>query len=422
MVDRHTTTLGDRVERTTEGGAELWALALDVPEVVSFRASFLTGLDLGRADRTVQRAAVRLLDRGCERLDRFEIAEWLEGRGAHLQFFSSGRRAGFSGRCLRSDLLDVLALAAELLDTPRFEPDEVEKARRELEASLRQAASDTAYLSDAALSRVLYAAQHPAFIAPLERRRAEVDALTRETLVGFHAAHLKGGPLLLAVAGDLRGVAADALLRPFSVRPPRGASDRFPAAETEAAGRTDVPVSDKSNFDVRVGHGVRLLRSDADFQPLRVGVYALGGNFSSRLMQEVRDRQGLTYGIRASLEHVDVVHHGHFEIRAGFSPADLPRGLEATRAVLDAWQQEGVEPGEVERVKETLVGTYDVGLSTTQSLAATMLHRAEQGFSPAYLDRYRDEIDAVQAEGVNAAIVRHLQPAALHVVTSGPPA
>ncbi len=421
MIETPTSSLGRRVVRAENEAAEVWALPLGVPEVVSFRASMPTDADLAGPDRTTQRAALRLLDRGAARLDRFEIAEWLEGRGAVLNFFSRGPRAGFSGRCLRADLPDVLALAAELLTTPRFDAEEVEKVRRELEGSLRQAATDTAHLAEAALSRHLYAPAHPGFIPDLGQRRADVEALTPEAILQFHRQRVLGGRLLLAVAGDLEGVEVEALLDPFAGWQAGARRHAPPPVGTAPGERADVPVPDKSNYDVRLGQGVPLVRIDADYQPLRVGLYALGGNFSSRLMQEVRDRQGLTYGIRASLQNVEKDQQGHFEVGGGFSPADLERGLDATRAVIAEWHEAGLEEDELARVQETLVGTYDVGLSATGGLAATLLARAEQGFTPAYLDTYRDEIRAVTTAQVQRAVQRLLDPEKLLVVTSGPP-
>lgn len=420
MSDLPVLALGARVERVVEQGVEAWALPLDVPEVVSFRASFPTGIDLSSPQRMVQRVAARLLDRGSEKRDRFEVAGWLEGRGAELHFFSDATRMGFAGRALRDDVADVLALAAELLAVPRFDPADIERVVREIEASLRQAASDTGYRSSAALSQALYTPDHPGYSVPLESQRAQLAALTRDDLLRFHEASVSARSLTVALAGDLSGVDVQRLIAPLAGTPGSPQEMGFSPVRSPRAQRTDVPVPDKANLDVRLGHGLRLRRRDDAYLPLRAGVFALGGNFSARLMQEVRDRRGLTYGIRAALDEVDVDHDGHLDVSATFSPADLQRGLEATMDVVERWHAEGVSEDERDRVVDTLSGAYDVGLSTTRGLASLLLSRAEQGFEPGYLDAYRDEIRRVSRDEINEAIARHVRPEALLTVVSGP--
>lgn len=417
MAD-HPLTLGDRVEQHRHGGSELWALGLDVPEAVSFAGSIATGADLGSSERLLLRFTAKMLDRGSARLDRFEVADWLERRGAQLSFSSRDGYVAFRGRALREDVSDVMALAAELVATPRLDADDVERVRRELDAGIREARADTGFLAAAALANHLYAPSHPGYRVDLDEKARALAATTRDDLVRFHEQHVAGRPVRLAVAGDLGGLGLGELLRRFPDAPaPQGSPP--PPVTVAAPGRSRVEVPDKPNLDVRLGHGIALTRHDAAFLPLMAGVYALGGNFSARLMQEVRDRKGLTYGIRAGLEYIDRDQQGHFGIRATFSTADLEKGLAATAEVFEQWADEGVGVDELASVRETLVGTYDVSLSTTGGIAGRLLARAEQGFSPAYLDTYREQLQGLESATVTAAIRRHAHPAGVHVATAG---
>lgn len=411
-------TLGDRVDQHRHGGSELWALALDVPEAVSFAGSIATGADLGSAERLLLRFTAKMLDRGSERLDRFEVADWLERRGAQLSFMSREGYVAFRGRALRADVAEVLALAAELVTTPRLDSDDVERVRRELDASIREARADTGFLASAALANSLYPPSHPGYRMSLDDKARALAATTRDDLARFHEAHVAGRPVVMAIAGDLAGMVLADLLRRFPAAPARP-SLPAPPVTVAAPGRSRVDVPDKPNLDVRLGHGVALTRHDAAFLPLMAGVYALGGNFSARLMQEVRDRRGLTYGIRAGLEYIDRDQQGHLGIGATFSTADLEKGLAATTEVFEQWAAEGVGAQELESVRETLVGTYDVSLSTTGGIAARLLARAEQGFTPAYLDTYREDLQALEASTVTQAIRQYAHPAGIHIATAG---
>ncbi len=411
--------MGPRVRQAAAGAGRIWAMPLDVPGVVSFRASFPTGAPLDEGGRMAQRVAVRALDRGSRRLDRFGLSDWLEARGAQLHFFSDDRRAGFAGRALAADVPDVLALAAETLATPLFPSDEVEKVRREMASALEQAATDTGFLAQSALTRALYPPDHPAFTPPLDAQQAALAAVTPEALRDFHARHLANRPLVLALAGDVGGLDLSGVLDAFPDAPACEEAEA-PPARVHAAGREHLPVADKANVDVRMGHGLALRRHDPDYAALRVAVFALGGNFSSRLMQTVRDRDGLTYGIRAALGEIGRHQDGHVDVSATFSPHQLARGLDATRGVIEAWHRDGLTGDEAERVAETIAGSFLVGLSTTHGMAATLVRFAEEGFGPDYLDRFPRDILAVRADAANDALRRYVHPDALALVTSGP--
>ena len=103
-------------------------------------------------------------------------------------------------------------------------------------------------------------------------------------------------------------------------------------------------------------------------------------------MQEVRDKQGLTYGIGASLSDADQGVGGAVSIRVTLSEENIERGIAATRAVVDEWARDGLTQAELEQKKTTLTGTYTVGLATTGGLA-TQAHRlATTGFDLDRLD------------------------------------
>lgn len=419
MSEQASEPIGQRVITHAAPGIDVWALPLGVPEVVSFSGSIQTDISLEGADRVRLRAAARLLDRGNEKLDRFEIADWLEGRGAEMQFSADGARLDFSGRALCGDLPDVIDLAAGLLRTPRFDPDEVEKVKRELIAGVRRASTDTAYLSSASLRRALYPPNHPGWSQPLDEQLQEIEALDAAGLARFYEAACRRRPVRLALAGDLAEVAISDLIPHFSERTAGRPRTVNRDVGQPAPGRTNLHVPDKANVDITMGCGISIRRGDALYQPLRVGVFALGGNFSARLMQEVRDRQGLTYGIRASLREITTDTEGHFEVSATFSPDQLDRGLQAAGEVVAAWHKDGCTDEEISRVKETLLGTYDVGLSTTRALASVMLSRMEEGFAPDYLDTYRDEIASVTAPEVNQAVRATIEPSQFQSVATG---
>ena len=413
--------IAPRVSDLAAGPARLLALPTGLRDVVSFRGSFRSAPDLASGDDVTQDLVAALLDKGSRHRDRFQIAEALDDRGARLSFYSDGLRMGFAGRCLRQDLDLVLGLAAEQLREPAFDPDEVEKAKRKAIASVRRATESTGAMASGAYTRRLYPGDHPTRIPTPESEAAALEAITPEAVRAYHAQHVASDGLILALVGDVEPEpVAERVREALGAWPAHGLEARFtPEAPGGGAGTEHVAMPDKPNLDVRMGHAVPLRRDAEDFLALFAGVFALGGNFSGRLMQTVRDEQGLTYGIGARLAGVAVEHDMDVRVSVSLSQENLERGIAATREVVDAWAADGVTPEEVARTQTTLTGQHAVALATTGGLAARLLVNAERGFGVDYLDRYPERVAALTPEAVTAAVRQYVDPARFATVTAG---
>ena len=414
-------SLASRIRDVPAGPARLLLLPTPVSGVVSFRGSFRTALDLTSDDDVVQSLAAVLLDKGTRSRDRFEIADVLERRGARLSVYSDGLRIGFSGRALREDVPEVLALAGEVLREPAFEAEQVEKAKTRAISGVRRSRESTGSRASGALSRHLYGTGHPNYVLMPDDEIARIEAVTPEALHAFHAVHVGPRDLTLAAVGDLdpeatQAAAADAF-GGWTAAPAEGVYEA--EAAPQPPGTQTVPMADRRNLDVRLGHPLRLRRDHDDYLALYAAVFALGGNFSSRLMQTVRDEQGLTYGTSASISDVTVDHDGHLSVEITLSQDNLERGVEATRAEVARLLDEGVGEAELAAVRTTLAGRHVVGLATTGGLAARLLINAERGFDLGYLDRYPDLVRALTADAVTDALRRHVRLDALHTVVAG---
>jgi predicted Zn-dependent peptidase len=414
-------SFAERVVAVQLGNCRLYVLPLAVEQVVTLRGSFLAWPDVAAGDLLRQRLTVSMLDRGTAQRDRFELARLLEDRGAHVGFGSRGLRIEFTGRMLRRHVPDVLPLIAEQLRTPRFDPEEFEKVRRQLEAQLKQALEQTATRARVALSQRLYSPAHPNYGLDPREALTRLAELTLEDVKTYHATHFGANELTLVLVGQIQPEAVVPLVeRFFADWALHAATPCFTAAAApQPPGRELIYVPDRQNLDVCLGHAVPLRRQDPDYLPLYVGTYILGGNFSARLMATVRDERGLTYWIHAGLEGINTLHDGHFQIDVTLSRDQLEEGLKATLAEVRRFVAEGVTEAELAEKKDTLTGLFQTGLSTTGGLATALLINIERGFGPAYLDRYPEEIRALTRSQVNEAVARYLKPDMLHTVIAG---
>lgn len=415
-------SLADRVRDRRAGPGRLLTLATSVEDIVSWRASFLAYPDLGAGEDLRQELAVSLLDKGTKRRDRFALARVFEGKGAKLNLSSDGLFVDVSGRALVQDLPEIMEVIAEMLQVPSFEAAEFEKARAQAAADVQRRMEKTGAQASAALTRRIFAPGHPNYSEEPGVVLERLQALSVDDVREYHAEHFGATEWTLAVVGDLKHdevetVVADAFGG-------WDAGEAGPVHETEPkedqeGGRSVIPMPGKSNVDVRMGHSIPIRRDHPEYPALYVGNYILGGNFSARLMDTVRDEKGLTYHIGSSLSGITTRYAGYWHTRITLSQDRLDEGIDATLDVIRRFVEEGATEDELADKKTTITGSYKVGLATTQRLAQSILTNAERGFEVDYLDTFPREIEALSLADVNQAVRDYLRPDAMHQALAG---
>ncbi|MFB6230121.1 MAG: M16 family metallopeptidase [Salinibacter sp.] len=407
-------------DRTVEPG-RLLTLRTSVEDIVSWRGSFVANPDPAAGDPLRQKLTVSLLDKGTEQRDRFELARVLEDCGAKLDLSSDGLFVEVSGRALADDLPRVMDVMAEMLRTPAFDPEEFEKACAQVAADVQRRMEKTSARASTALSQQLFPEGHPNHRPSPESVLQRLQRLTIEDIRDYHDTHFGATEWTLAVVGDLdHETVASVVDGAFQGWSPHDAPEVYDteAAPTES-GRRVVPMPDKSNVDVRLGHALPLRRDHDDYTALYVGNYILGGNFAARLMSVVRDEMGLTYSIRSSLSGVTTRYTGSWQTKITLSHDALDQGIAATRDVIRRFVEEGATEDELDAKKTTITGSYTVGLATTRRLAQSILTNAERGFDLSYLDRFPEEIRSLSLDEVNTAVRRYLDPDAIQEALAG---
>ncbi len=421
VEDSNLQTLAERVREHQIGGCRLLTLQTPVRSVVTWRGSFMSYPEFGADEDLIQNLTVSLLDKGTQRLDRFAVAELLEDKGAQVEFSSDGLYVDISGRALKEDVPEVLGLVAEQLKTPLLDPSEFEKAKARVGASIQRSLENTGAQATGALTRSLYPPAHPNYTPAPEERLDRLVSLDLEDVRDYHQAHFGSNAFTLVVVGDVDEEAVVGAVKTyFEDWGPHDAAGRFTSSGLSSEPRrTVIPIPDKQNVDVRLGHSVDFRRNDPDYVPAYLSNYILGGNFSARLMQTIRDEMGLTYGIRAGLYGISTDFSGHWHVSVTLSQENVERGVEATAAELERFVNGGVTEEELSDKKTTIVGSFKVGLATTSGLAASLLKNAERGFDVDYLDRFPQEVESVTLEHANDVVRRHFEPARLHTALAG---
>lgn len=409
------------MESATVAGIEVVGVHMPIEGVVSFVGSFAAGDALSPEDApSLASLTAAMLDQGTQEQDRFALAEQLANLGAQISFSSDSHSLQFSGRLLRNDAGSVMALLAEKLREPAFDPDVFAPLKSRLHAGLLNAIDNPDFRARTAVSRLLYPEGHPNYTEEIEKLLEELEATTAEDLAAFHNEHYGPRSMRLVFAGDFDFEELTAAIETAFANWEGGVD--YPEITPEplegSARIEEIFIADRTSVAVRYGYHTGLQRTDEDYLPFMVGNYILGANFNSRLMTEIRQKRGLTYGIRSGHEG-DILTPGHWTLTTSFGPAMVDEGIQATDTVVTEWHAEGVREDEVAAAIQTLTGSYLVGLSTTARVAHQVLSFMQRGFEPEYIDQYPKDLLEITPEAVNAAIRRYFEPAAVSKAIAG---
>ena len=413
--------MAEQAHRSKVDGIDLITYRSNVKDVVIVLGVLPAGDAMAESGNiAIPTLSGMMLDRGTKTQDKFTISEKLDNVGAEISFQVGVQSLEIRAKCLKKDLPLIIETIAAELRTPALLVGEFGKAKQQFIGELEASAQNSNARATEAFDRAIFPEGHPNRPHTLNEFAAAAKNATLEEVRAFQAKYYGPAHMILVVAGDVSDPDTQAeVTKAFSgwsggqdyLRPAK------PAAAT-VANEIAVPLADKPSVTVLLGQASGLHYSDPDNLALRVGTAILGRGFTGRLMGTVRDKEGLTYNIGASMGDDSIVD-GVWEVSASFAPALLSKGVESTRREVAKWWKDGVTEQELSARKQGVTGSYFVGLSTTLGLAETILVDVQRGYDLSWLDGYPKAVKALTREQVNAAIKAHINPAAMVLVEAG---
>ncbi|HEY0864392.1 MAG TPA: pitrilysin family protein [Lacunisphaera sp.] len=413
--------IAPKVTRTRISGMDVLLYPTGVKNVVNIRGSLPAG-DVFSAGTNPAVATLTglLLDQGTTTQDKFAIAAKLEAVGATLDFSVGNELVEISAKCLKKDVPLVIALIAEQLRFPALSAEEFEKAKKQYAGNIKRSLESTDFLASEAAALALYPIGHPNRPTPHAEMLAAIERATLDEVKAFHQAHYGPAHLTLTAVGDLDIPQIQGELTKAFAGWTGGVAlpAALPASPGDGAKEQVVFMPEKTSVSVIMAQPSRLRYGQEDYQALRVATAILGSGFTGRLMGNVRDKEGLTYGISARLAS-DTFADGDFRIAATFAPNLLDKGIASTQRQLTLWYGEGVTDKEVADRKTNLIGTFKVALATTDGMANQLLATVNRNLPLSWLDTYPAEIAALTPAQVNGAIKKHLNPDKMVLIKAG---
>lgn len=360
----------------------------------------------------------RMLNSGTATRDATAIARGFEAVGAEFSAGSYRDMAVAELRVLsdpqfREPAVDVLA---DIVAHVQFPADAYARMLKSSEIGQQQQEQSPAALGGRFFYQALYG-DHP-YAQPPSGTRTSLAKTRREDIVAFHGRYYVARNLTLAMVGAVSRAEAEAIAERISADMPAGEpAPPLPVVPPLKKARYLHHEFPSAQTHILVGApGIRY--GDPDYFALMVGNEILGGGgFTSRLMEELRQRRGFTYGVYSSFQQMRA--EGPFQISLSTRADQAAEALKIIRRVLGDFIRKGPDEQELRAAKANIVGGFPLSTASNKSIIGYLGAIGFYGLPLDYLDRYLTQVQSVTAADVQAAFARHIDPNRLLVVTVG---
>ncbi|MEH2118800.1 M16 family metallopeptidase [Nostoc sp.] len=356
---------------------------------------------------------------GTKSKDVLTIAKVLAERGVSLNFQTYREGVHIEGDSLALDLPIILEILADVVKNSTFPVKELELHRQQTLTDLQLELDEPSEIARRIFVQSIYPKKHPLHTFPTEESLQQIQ---RQDVIDFKAKHYRPDTTVLALVGDFDlDIVRSLIKNKFGDWEVSGQAPtlKYPTVSMpEKIVSVNPVLPGKAQAVTYMGY-TGINRYDPRFHAALILNQILGGDtLSSRLGAEVRDRQGLSYGIYSSFQAGK--NAGTFVIEMQTSPEDSSKAIASTRQILQQIHQQGVTALEVETAKRTFISNYNVSLANPEELTDKILMNEVYGLDKGELHSFTDKIQKVTLDQVNQAARELLHPDQIVVVTAGP--
>jgi zinc protease len=329
-----------------------------------------------------------------------------------------------SVQTVRDNLVPVLALVAQQLQSPRFDATEFETLKRERLAGIEQSKSEPQLLARLTLLRKLSPQPkgHVLYTSMPDETIADINAVTLDQVKAFAKDFYGASHSDIALVGDFDEAAATAAItRLFgNWRSPQKFERAVRTYVASDSAFESIETPDKANAMFVAGQTLALSDGDPDYPAMLLANFMMGGGFlNSRIPARLRQKEGISYGAGTSLQVQSQDKYGLFVGLAILNPTNVERLTQAYREEIDRVLKEGFTAEEVEAARAGYVEGRSQGRANDQELVGTLISRRFDGRTMAYDENLERAILALTPAHVNAVVKKYIDPSKTVIVRAG---
>jgi predicted Zn-dependent peptidase len=349
-----------------------------------------------------------MLEKGTQRLNSSELAEIFDRMGAHIEISAGYDHTAVSVYALRKNWKEAAELFAEMILTPAFEEEELALMKSIFLQNLKINKEKTSFLVSQLIRKNIFG-NHP-YGTSLDEK--DVEDLQLQTLKEFHHTHFRPAAIFVTTHPS---VTIEEIMARFTLLAP-AAADKSALPVINPGKKKEHIDKDGVQTSLRLANR-SLNRKDDSYPDLLLFNHILGGYFGSRLMKNIREEKGLTYGIYSSIN--PFVHDSFFVIGADVNKQNLNLAMDEIRKEIKRMRTEAVDPSELEIARNHFLGSLQSEVanpfSVTDKIKNIHLNKLSQNYYPHLFHR----INSVTAKDLMSVGEQYVHEDSLFVATVG---
>ncbi len=394
-------------------GTNLFAVSSGRSPVMSIDLYF----DAGTRRDTMPGAgylALKMLQEGTAKHSAKQLADKLAFYGAFPDLSHSADRMHVSLHSLCRFLPELLPVLDEMITESVFPEAELETQKNILVQHLRVNEARNSYLASVGFRAALFGENHPYGHSLTE---TQTEALSRPVLLDFYQKFIQNAPMEIIVAGQVGDKEYDLIDKMFGSRKftPKPAAD--PSKEKLHPGKSVlIEREDAKQSSIRLGR-IMFNRKHPDYFQLRLLTEVLGGYFGSRLMKNIREDKGYTYGIYAQV--VPMEKTGYFIIGSDVGVQHTQAALDEIRKEIKILQTDLIPAAELETVRNYMLGTFASSLNSPFALADKFKSIHFEGLDYSWYKKMLAAYRSITAEELRETARKYLREEDMTEVVAG---
>ncbi|MFM2355597.1 MAG: hypothetical protein RLZZ528_1333 [Pseudomonadota bacterium] len=403
---------------TSPGGIRAWLVEEHSIPFVALELRFRGGTSL---DAPGKRGAINLMtaliEEGAGDLDSQGFAAARESLAADISFDSYSDAVSVSARFLTENRDASADLLRKALTETRFDQDAIDRVRAQVASIIQSDAKDPERIAGKAFDALAYG-DHP-YATSQNGTLDSLAALTQADMFQARDRVIARDRVFVSAVGDITEAELGLMLDRLLGGLPATGAEMPPRADFALTG--GVSLTDFASPQSVVVFGqVGLKRDDPDFFAAYVLNHILGGGgFGSRLMDEVREKRGLTYGIGTYLLPMDLAETWQGSVQS--ANEKVAEAIEVIRAEWAKVAAGEVTEAELAAAKTYLTGSYPLRFDGNGPIADILVGMQMQGLPPDYVVNRNSYIEAVTLADLKRVAAQWLKPDALRFVVVGQP-
>ncbi|MBC8012977.1 MAG: insulinase family protein [Methyloceanibacter sp.] len=409
-----------KIERVTSpGGIEAWLVESHDNPLLAMRFAFRGGAAQDpQGKEGLAYFISAMMDEGAGELDAVAFQERGQSLAMRMDFDASRDVMLGNVQTLSANKDEVFDLVRLALTKPRFDQDAIERVRAQILAGLKFDENDPGTVASLAWDRLAFQ-NHP-YGRPIKGTMATIAAISRDDLKGYAGDVFARDKLVISVVGDIDAETLGKTLdHVFGDLPLNSALSPVADANPPLGPTREIIEMDVPQSVAQFGHR-GIARKDDDFIAAYVLNYIIGGGgFSSRLMEEVREKRGLAYSVHSNI--FPFRHGAVFVGNVATKNEAVGQSLEVIESELRRLAEQGPTADELESAKSYLTGAYALRFESSSSIANQLLWLQIEDLGIDYVNRRNELVEGVTLDDIRRVAKRLIEADRLITTIVGKP-